>query len=276
MKIITYNVNGIRSALNKGFMEWLQAENPDIICLQEIKAQKEQIDIFAFEELGYQCYINSAEKKGYSGTAIFTKISPLSVNFDFDNMLKAQAATQDSAQNNNNEIFTDTYGNANREGRLITLELPNFYLITAYVPNAKTDLSRLTFRHDIWDKKLLEYLKFLENKKPIILCGDLNVAHKEIDLANPKQNVKNAGFTPQEREGFDNYMENELTDLFRHLYPDKIQYTWWSMRSNARAKNIGWRIDYFVASNALVNKIKDIKILDEVSMSDHCPVTLEI
>ncbi|MDR1739824.1 MAG: exodeoxyribonuclease III, partial [Bacteroidales bacterium] len=265
MKIITYNVNGIRSVLNKGFMEWLQAENPDVICLQEIKAQKEQIDIFAFEELGYQCYINSAEKKGYSGTAIFTKIPPLSVNLDFDNMLKAQTATQDSTQN----IFTDTYGNANREGRLITLELPNFYLITAYVPNAKTDLSRLTFRHDIWDKKLLEYLKFLENKKPIILCGDLNVAHKEIDLANPKQNVKNAGFTPQEREGFDNYMENELTDLFRHFYPDKIQYTWWSMRSNARAKNIGWRIDYFIASNALVNKIKDIKILDEVTMSDH-------
>lgn len=263
MKIISYNVNGIRSAIGKGFYEWLEQENPDVICLQETKAQPEQIDILKFKELGYDAYINSAEKKGYSGTAIFSKIQPLSVTLDFDKKFDHQP-------------FIDQYGNVQREGRITTLEFADFFLLTTYVPNAKNDLSRLALRHDVWDKKLLEYITLLETRKPVLMCGDLNVAHKPIDLVNPKQNEKNAGFTKEEREGFDNFVAHGLIDIFRHFYPDKIQYTWWSMRSNARAKNVGWRIDYFVCSQTLIDKIKSTAILDEVVMSDHCPVQVEV
>ncbi|MDR1743071.1 MAG: exodeoxyribonuclease III [Dysgonamonadaceae bacterium] len=263
MKIISYNVNGIRSAISKGFYEWLETENPDIICLQETKAQPEQIDILRFKELGYDSYINSAQKKGYSGTAIFSKIKPLSVKLDFDK-------TFDGKQ------FIDSYGDVAHEGRITALELADFYLLSVYVPNAKSDLSRLALRHDVWDVRLLEYIAELEKTKPVLMCGDLNVAHREIDLANPKQNEKNAGFTPEEREGFSNFMAHGLVDVFRYFYPDTVKYTWWSMRSNARAKNIGWRIDYFVCSAHFIGKIKSTEILDAVVMSDHCPVSVEI
>ena len=263
MKIISYNVNGIRSAINKGFYEWLEQENPDVICLQETKAQPEQIDILKFKELGYDSFINSAQKKGYSGTAVFTKNQPLSVMQDFGNEF-------------DKKIFIDQYGDVSREGRIITLEFSDFYLLTTYVPNAKNDLSRLALRHDIWDRKLLEYIAKLETRKPVLMCGDLNVAHKEMDLANPKQNEKNAGFTKEEREGFDNYMAHGLVDIFRHFYPETIKYTWWSMRMNARERNVGWRIDYFVCSKIFIDKIKKTAILDEVAMSDNCPVLVEL
>jgi len=263
MKIITFNVNGIRSAIAKGFYEWLEKENPDIICIQETKAQPEQFDIIKTKELGYEAIINSAEKKGYSGTAIFTKQTPVTISYNFNKIFE-------------NDIFADQYGNVLREGRIITAEFEDFYLLTTYVPNAKQDLSRLKFRYNVWDKKILEYIKILEQKKPVICCGDLNVAHKEIDLANPKSNEKNAGFTKEEREGFDNFMNADLIDIFRHLYPQKVQYTWWSMRTLARERNIGWRIDYFLCSKSLIEKIKNVQILDQVVMSDHCPVLIEI
>jgi len=263
MKIISFNVNGIRSALAKGFAEWLAQEKPDVVCLQEIKAQAEQIDLLLFKELGYDCFINSAQKKGYSGTAVFTKIQPLSVQTDFGNLF-------------DKTIFVDSYGDLQREGRALTVEFPDFFLLTSYVPNAKSDLSRLAMRHEVWDKKLLSYIAHLEAKKPVLLCGDLNVAHREIDLANPKQNEHNAGFTKEEREGFDNLMAHGLVDVFRHFYPEKIQYTWWSMRQNARERNIGWRIDYFLCSAALIGKIRSTAILDDVVMSDHCPVVVEV
>jgi exodeoxyribonuclease III len=263
MKILSYNVNGIRSAINKGFFEWLEHENPDVICIQETKAQPDQIDVLLFKELGYDSYINSAVKKGYSGTAIFTKIQPLSVTLDFGKEFDGK-------------IFVDQYGDVSREGRIITMEFADFFLLTTYVPNAKNDLSRLELRHNIWDVKLLEYIAKLETRKPVLMCGDLNVAHKEIDLAHPKQNEKNAGFTKEEREGFDNYMAHGLVDTFRHFYPDTVKYTWWSMRSRARENNVGWRIDYFVCSKALTDKITKAEILDSVTMSDHCPVSVEI
>lgn len=263
MKIISYNVNGIRSVIGKGFYEWLEAANPDVLCLQETKAQAEQIDVLKFKELGYDAYINSAQKKGYSGTAIFTKIPPLSVDCDFKNHFPET-------------LFTDQYGNLLREGRIIAMEFPAFFLLTAYVPNAKNDLSRLAMRREVWDKKLLEYITLLEAQKPVILCGDLNVAHNEIDLANPKQNVKNAGFTPEEREGFNNFMAHGLIDIFRHLYPTKVQYTWWSMRARAREKNIGWRIDYFLCSQSFLPHIQSTEILDSIAMSDHSPVSLTV
>lgn len=263
MKIISYNVNGIRAAVSKGFYEWLEQENPDVICLQETKAQPEQIDLLKSKELGYDAVINSAQKKGYSGTAIFTKIQPLSVECNF------------GSQFSPNE-FTDNYGNTLNEGRIIAMEFANFFLLTTYVPNAKNDLSRLDLRYDVWDKKLLAYIALLEQQKPVVLCGDLNVAHNEIDLANPKQNTKNAGFTHEEREGFTNFMTHGLIDIFRHRNPTKVQYTWWSMRSGARARNIGWRIDYFLCSQSLLSAVQNTEILDSVMMSDHCPISLEI
>lgn len=263
MKIISYNVNGIRAAITKGFYEWLEQANPDIICVQETKAQPEQVDLLKFKEFGYNAYINSAHKKGYSGTAIFTKIQPISVECNFGNTFS-------------HGEFTDDYGNTLNEGRIITMEFADFFLLTTYVPNAKNDLSRLGLRHSVWDKKLLEYIAALEQQKPVVLCGDLNVAHNEIDLANPKQNTKNAGFTNEEREGFNNFMTHGLIDIFRQLNPTKVQYTWWSMRSGARAGNVGWRIDYFLCSQSLLPAVQNTEILDRVMMSDHCPIQLTI
>jgi exodeoxyribonuclease-3 len=263
LKIISFNTNGIRAALNKGLFAWLETTDADIVCIQETKAQPEQIDTKAFESLGYHCYINSAEKKGYSGTAIFTKIKALTVSFNFNDEIDIRN-------------LTDNYGNIAKEGRIITAEFDDFFLITTYVPNVKSDLTRLDIREKQWDKILLEHISILEKRKPVVICGDLNVAHKAIDLTYPKQNEGNAGYTKEERQGFENFMQYGLVDIFRQLHPDTVKYTWWSMRTRAKDKNIGWRIDYFLCSNSFMDKIIDSEILDYINMSDHCPVLLEV
>ncbi|MBT3407437.1 exodeoxyribonuclease III [archaeon] len=256
MKLISWNVNGIRAVLKKGFMDFLKTENPDVLCIQETKARPEQVDM---NLVGYDHkYWNSAEKKGYSGTAIFSKIKPLNVTYDIDN------------------------DDHKSEGRAITVEFDNYYLVNVYVPNSKRGLLRLVDRQE-WDKALLLYLKKLEEKKPVILCGDLNVAHKEIDIKNAKSNMTtatkpgNAGFTDQERLGFSNFMDAGLIDTFRQFHPDEPDnYTWWSYMFNARTNNVGWRIDYFLASKSLKDRLKDAFILPDVLGSDHCPVGILI
>ena len=250
MKIISWNVNGIRAVLKKNFMEFMNEHNPDIICLQETKASEEQVDL-KLENYPYK-YWNSAVKKGYSGTAIFSKYAPVSV----ENDLKIEKHDM--------------------EGRVITFELNNYYLITVYTPNSKRDLSRLNYRNKEWDVDFLNYLKKLEEKKPVVFCGDLNVAHNEIDLKNPKTNKKNAGFTLEEREGFNNLVDSGFVDTFRMFNSEEGHYTWWSYMFNARARNIGWRIDYFCASNIIKNKITKSIILPEVLGSDHAPILIEI
>tara|TARA_B110000495_G_scaffold86068_1_gene74159 strand:+ start:260 stop:1021 length:762 start_codon:yes stop_codon:yes gene_type:complete len=250
MKIISWNVNGIRAVLKKNFMEFMNEYNPDIICLQETKASEEQVDL-KLENYPYK-YWNSAVKKGYSGTAIFSKYAPVSV----ENDLKIEKHDM--------------------EGRVITFELNNYYLITVYTPNSKRDLSRLNYRNKEWDVDFLNYLKKLEEKKPVVFCGDLNVAHNEIDLKNPKTNKKNAGFTLEEREGFNNLVDSGFVDTFRMFNSEEGHYTWWSYMFNARARNIGWRIDYFCASNIIKNKITKSIILPEVLGSDHAPILIEI
>ena len=263
MKIITYNVNGIRAVINKGFYQWLEQENPDVICVQETRAQPEQIDVLKFRELGYDSFINSARTKGYSGTAIFTKVQPLSVERNFGNAFDGS-------------LFIDQYGDVLSEGRIIALEFPDFFLITIYVPNAKNDLSRLMLRYEVLDRKLLEYIARLEARKPVLLCGDFNVAHRALDLARPRENERSAGFTQEERESFENYMTHGMVDIFRHFYPETVKYTWWSMRLRARERNVGWRIDYFICSKKMIDKVKRTEILDEIAMSDHCPVLVEL
>ena len=250
MKIISWNVNGIRAVLKKNFMEFMNKYNPDIICLQETKASEEQVDL-KLENYPYK-YWNSAVKKGYSGTAIFSKYAPVSV----ENDLKIEKHDM--------------------EGRVITFELNNYYLVTVYTPNSKRDLSRLHYRNKEWDVDFLNYLKKLEEKKPVVFCGDLNVAHNEIDLKNPKTNKKNAGFTLEEREGFNNLVDSGFVDTFRMFNSEEGHYTWWSYMFNARARNIGWRIDYFCASNIIKNKITKSIILPEVLVSDHAPILIEI
>jgi len=246
MKLISWNVNGIRAMLGKGFIDFVMKEKPDILCLQETKAERVDIKI-----PGYFQYWNAAQKKGYSGTAVFTKIKPISVlngigNIEHDN-----------------------------EGRVITCEFDDFYLVNVYTPNSGRGIGRLEYRQE-WDKAFLRYVLSLEMKKPVVFCGDLNVAHKEIDLKNPKQNVKNAGFTPEERRGFENLLAAGFVDTFRHLHPNEVKYTWWSYRFNARAKNIGWRVDYVLMSPKLIKRMKDAFILDKVMGSDHCPVGVVI
>ena len=250
MKIISWNVNGIRAVLKKNFMEFMDEYNPDIICLQEIKASEEQVDL-KLDNYPYK-YWNSAVKKGYSGTAIFSKYPPITV----ENGLKIEKHDM--------------------EGRVITLELNNYYLVTVYTPNSKRDLSRLSYRYKEWDIDFLIYLKKLEEKKPVIFCGDLNVAHKEIDLKNPKNNKKNAGFTLEERQGFNNFIDSGFIDTFRIFNNEEGHYTWWSYMFNARARNIGWRIDYFCSSNLIKNKIMKSIILPEVLGSDHAPILIEV
>ncbi|PEY41222.1 exodeoxyribonuclease III [Bacillus cereus] len=250
MKLISWNVNGLRAVIAKGgFIKYLEEVDADIFCLQEIKLQSGQIDL---NPEGYHVYWNYAVKKGYSGTAIFTKKEPLSV----------------------------TYGlgieKHDQEGRLITLEFEDFYMITLYTPNAKRGLERLDYRME-WEDDFLTYIKQLDKKKPVIFCGDLNVAHKEIDLKNPKTNRKNPGFSDQEREKFTRILDEGFIDTYRYLYPDREgAYSWWSYRMNARVKNIGWRLDYFVVSERLKNKIVDAKINSEIMDSDHCPVELNM
>lgn len=263
MKIVSFNVNGIRAAINKGFFDWIESESFDIICTQETKANETQIELTRLKDLGYNIVFNSAEKKGYSGTAIFSKPEILSLKTNFDNYF-------------DKEYFNDSYGNLLSEGRIIVAEYKDFFLINTYVPNVKNDLSRLNIRYNIWDKKILEYIKYLEKTKALILCGDMNVAHQEIDLANPKPNEGAAGFTKEEREGFSNFTNADLIDIFRYFYPQKQEYTWWSMRTKARERNIGWRIDYFLCSKKIIRTVKEISILNNVIMSDHCPILLEL
>lgn len=249
MKCISWNVNGIRACVKKGFLDFFKEADADIFCIQETKMQEGQLDL---DLDGYEQYWNYAVKKGYSGTAIFTKERPLAV----------------------------TYGMAieehDQEGRVITLEYEDFYFVTVYTPNSQSELARLDYRMT-WEDDFLAYLKGLEEKKPVVFCGDLNVAHKEIDLKNPKTNRKNAGFTDEERGKFTDLLAAGFTDTFRYLYPDVGGiYSWWSYRFSARAKNAGWRIDYFCVSDCLKDKIEDAKILTDVMGSDHCPIELDI
>lgn len=242
--MISWNVNGIRACLKNGFMDFLERESPDIMCIQETKVQSGQVQLGLD---GYFQYWNYAEKKGYSGTAIFTKIKP------------------------NNVILGIKNTEHDGEGRVLTLEFDKYYLINVYTPNSQRGLTRLEYRQK-WDQDFLNYIKTLENEKPVIFCGDLNVAHKEIDLKNPKNNVKNAGFTPEERIGFDNIVDSGFIDTFREFNKEPDNYSWWSYRFNARSKNIGWRIDYFCISKILRDNLKDAFIMSEVMGSDHCPV----
>lgn len=249
MKFISWNVNGIRACREKGFMDFFNEIDADFFCLQETKLQEGQIEL---DLPGYEQYWNYAEKKGYSGTAIFTKHKPISVSYG---------------------IGVEEH---DHEGRVITLEYENFYMITVYVPNSQDGLARLDYRMR-WEDDFLAYIKKLEESKPVVYCGDLNVAHKEIDLKNPKTNRKNAGFTDEERGKFSTVLENGFIDTFRYFYPDMENiYSWWSYRFSARAKNAGWRIDYFIVSGALKDKLKDAKIHTDIMGSDHCPVELEM
>lgn len=247
MKLISWNVNGLRACVGKGFMDFFNAQEADIFCLQETKLQEGQIEL---ELPGYHQYWNYAEKKGYSGTAIFTKAEPMSVTYG---------------------IGIEEH---DHEGRVITLEFPEFYMITVYTPNSQDGLARLDYRMK-WEDDFLCYVKNLEKNKPVIFCGDLNVAHKEIDLKNPKTNRKNPGFTDEERGKFTVITQSGLIDTFRYFYPDlENAYSWWSYRFHAREKNTGWRIDYFVASECLKDKLEDAIIYKDVMGSDHCPVGL--
>lgn len=265
MKIVSWNVNGLRAVHRKGlFVPFIEKYKPDILCLQETKAEKEQavIDLPDYEE-----YWNSATtRKGYSGTATFTKIKPLSVTSG----LPENIADKYDLQN-------DGYGDLNKEGRVVTAEFKDFFVVNVYTPNSKGDLSRLPLRHKQWDPAFLEYVSALEAKKNVIFCGDLNVAHTENDLANPKQNEGEHGFTKEEREGLDRVIKAGFVDTFRYFTPEgNGHYTWWTPWRNARTRNIGWRIDYFFVNQKLMPKIKNSTILAEVLGSDHCPILLEL
>lgn len=263
MKIYSWNVNGIRAATRSGlFQEFIQKHQPDILCLQETKAEQGQavIDLPEYTE-----YWNSAEKKGYSGTAIFTKHMPHTVINGFsDDIIEKH------------KITGDTYGDPNREGRVIAAEFEKFYIVTVYTPNGKDDLSRIPLRHKHWDPGFLDYVKQLEKHKPVLFCGDLNVAHTPDDLARPKPNEGKKGYTLEEREGFDNFVKAGFADTFRMFTKGNGHYTWWSHWGKARERNVGWRIDYFMASKSLKPHIKDAKIHADVFGSDHCPVSIEL
>jgi len=249
MKFISWNVNGLRACVKKGFLDFFNEVDADFFCVQETKLQEGQINL---ELEGYYQYWNYAVKKGYSGTAIFTKHEPINVTYG---------------------IGIEEH---DQEGRVITLEYPNFYLITVYTPNSQNELARLDYRMQ-WEEDFRAYLVKLDENKPVIVCGDLNVAHQQIDLKNPKTNTKNPGFTPDERNQMTHLLNAGFTDTFRYFYPTKEDcYSWWSYRANARAKNVGWRIDYFLISNRLSTELKDATIYDEILGSDHCPVGLTL
>lgn len=249
MKLISWNVNGIRACVQKGFLDFFKEADADIFCIQETKMQEGQLDL---ELPGYHQYWNYAVKKGYSGTAVFTKEEPVSVSYGLG------------------------IEEHDQEGRVITLEFADFYLVTVYTPNSQDGLKRLDYRME-WEHAFLVHLKKLEETKPVVFCGDLNVAHKEIDLKNPKTNRKNAGFSDEERGKFTELLQNGFIDTFRHFYPDAEGiYSWWSYRFSARAKNAGWRIDYFCVSEVLKERLQDAKILTDVLGSDHCPVELDM
>lgn len=249
MKMISWNVNGLRACMNKDFESFFNKSDADIFCIQETKLQQGQID---FAPKGYHCYWNYAEKKGYSGTAVFTKTEPLSVNYG---------------------IGIEEH---DKEGRVITLEFEDFYFVTVYVPNSQRELKRIDYRMK-WEDDFRDYILSLNQSKPVIFCGDLNVAHQEIDLKNPKTNHNNAGFTDREREKFSKMIDCGFTDTFRYFYPDREGiYSWWSYMFKAREKNAGWRIDYFIVSSSLNDRLKNADILTDVFGSDHCPVLLDI
>ena len=249
MKLISWNVNGLRACMGKGFLDFVAAENPDILCLQETKMQQGQADVPVD---GYHEYWCSAEKKGYSGTALFTKTEPLTVSYN---------------------LGIDEH---DHEGRVITAEYPEFYLVTVYVPNSQEGLKRLDYRMQ-WEDAFRAYVKKLDETKPVVICGDMNVAHQEIDLKNPKTNRKNAGFTDEERAKMSELLGAGFVDTWRHFYPDaEGVYSWWSYRFKAREKNAGWRIDYFIVSERFVGRVKAARILTDVFGSDHCPVAIEI
>ena len=248
MNIVSWNVNGLRAITGKNFYDFINEFNPDILCLQETKIQAGQIDLNLSEYEQYFCY---ADKKGYSGTAILSKVKPLNVSYG---------------------IGIDEH---DHEGRVITAEYENFYLVCAYIPNSQTELKRLDYRR-VFNSAIEEYLVNLDKTKPVLFCGDLNVAHKEIDIKNPKTNLRNAGFTIEERDDFTRLLSRGFTDSFRALYPDEVKYSWWSYKFKAREKNTGWRIDYFVVSNRFMSEIKDAYILNEVMGSDHCPIGITI
>lgn len=251
-KLISWNLNGIRAVAKKGLVDILHDLNADVYCFQETKAQDDQVREALFGLEGYNVYSFSAEKKGYSGTAILSKLAPISVV---------------------NGLGTEEHDN---EGRVITAEFEDYYLITTYVPNSKNGLLRLPYRQ-VWDAALLKHMQKLEENKPVIICGDMNVAHQPIDLKNDKANFnKSAGYTEQEIEGMDNFIKNGFTDSFRHFYPNEIKYSWWSYRMNARAKNVGWRIDYFLVNDLLMDRVEDAFIMNEIMGSDHCPVGIKL
>ena len=249
MNLISWNVNGLRACMNKGFMEFFNAIDADVFCIQESKMQRDQA---RFDFPRYEEYWNSAQKKGYSGVAIFSKTKPLSVSYDMG------------------------IAHHDLEGRIITAEYKDFYLVNVYTPNSKRELERLEYRME-WEDDFRAFVKNLEKTKPVVICGDLNVAHKEIDLKNPKTNRRNAGFTDEEREKFSKLLDSGFTDTFRYFYPDKEgAYSWWSYMGKARENNTGWRIDYFLCSQILDSRLKDARIYPEIMGSDHCPVGLEI
>lgn len=249
MRLVSWNVNGLRACLGKGFLEFCRDVNADIYCIQETKMQEGQAEV---ELLGYHKYWNSAEKKGYSGTAVFTRHKPMNVTYD---------------------IGIDKHS---REGRVITLEHENFYLVNCYTPNSKEGLLRLDYRMG-WEDDIRGYIEDLDKQKPVIFCGDLNVAHQEIDLKNPRTNHNSAGFTDQEREKLTKLLSSGFADTYRELYPDKTgEYTWWSYRANARKNNAGWRIDYFIVSRRIMSMVEDVLIHSKVMGSDHCPVEIVV
>lgn len=248
MKLVSWNVNGIRACVQKGFYDFFHQVDADIFCIQETKMQPGQLEI---NSEGYYQYMNSAVRKGYSGVMVFTKRKPLSIRYGMG------------------------IEQHDQEGRLITLEYENFYFIGCYTPNSKDELARLSYRME-WEDAFRAYIKHLDAQKPIVLCGDLNVAHQEIDLKNPKTNRGSAGFSDEERAKFSDLLNSDFIDTYRYLYPEKIEYSWWSYRFKARERNAGWRIDYFIVSERLKNRIQEAKIHTDVTGSDHCPVSLEI
>ena len=264
MKLYSWNVNGIRSVLNKGeFQKFIAEHEPDILCLQETKASRDQVEIDLPQ---YHEHFFSAIKKGYSGTAIFSKVPALRYLDGFpDDIIEQFVVTGDS------------YGNPNDEGRVIAAEFDDFWVVTVYTPNSKGDLSRLSLRYDVWDRAFLAYVQQLEQSKPVLFCGDLNVAHTELDLANPKPNIGKHGFTNEERERFQDFLDAGFVDTFRTANPDKTDaYTWWTHWANARARNVGWRIDYWLASKAIAPRVHTPQIHADVMGSDHCPVSIII
>ena len=263
LRLFSWNVNGIRAVAKKGELEkFFEAYQPDIVGFQEIKANAEQLKLPWL--VGYQEFINPAKRKGYSGTAVYSKIPPLTVSYNLPDDLAKKVG------------LTDAYGDVNTEGRVVTAEFEQFFFVTVYTPNSKGDLSRLDLRQRQWDPLFLTYLQQLEQTKPVIVCGDFNVAHQEIDLANPRANVGKHGFTSAERQGFTNYITAGLVDSLRKFNSQPQQYTWWSHFAKSRQRNIGWRIDYFLVSKALSAHLKSAKIHPEQLGSDHCPISIEI